>query len=199
VSSLGESVYSFIKKTDVAGFYLINHAHTPFLDWFMPLLSNRSNGGGIWIGIGLIMRACGKTHVRKGALLLLLVLLCSYLMNESLKVVFGRSRPFEALNDVALLVKPMNSLSFPSGHAVAAFSSACILIRKVPKLAWFFLILAVLISFSRIYVGMHYPSDILAGALIGLAFGILLLKLEGKIFLQIDEWREKLRQRNASR
>ena len=95
-----------------------------------------------------------------------------------IKGFFLRPRPYEVLNIVNLV--SAKGSSFPSGHVTAAFAALPILDKKYPMFKWFWLIIAVLIAFSRIYVGVHYFSDVVAGALIGGAFGTLFVYLEDK-------------------
>jgi len=96
----------------------------------------------------------------------------SLVLNQTLKAAFGRSRPdvFEWLVDVG-------HLSFPSGHATVSFACATTLALAVPRLTWPLFALATLISFSRVYVGVHYPFDVLAGAALGVAIAIALRTL----------------------
>lgn len=184
VSDLAADIYSFVISTDLACIDLINRlAHNGVFDRFMVYLTFAGNGGLIWLFLIVVLFAGGKPNLRKIALLALLALVASYLLNEGLKLLIHRPRPYEALTAVDLLVNPLglSRSSFPSGHAVAAFTSATILSRKLPRLAVVFLSLAVLMAFSRVYVGMHYFSDVLAGAAFGVGFGCLVLKNEGRI------------------
>lgn len=113
-----------------------------------------------------------------------------------IKIIVSRARPFEALM-LPLIQGAKYSFaawntSFPSLHTAAAFSLVPILDKEFPRLKWFWIILALLISFSRLYVGVHYLSDILAGCLIGLltGFGILHLEKKCKVF---KKWKKKKR------
>lgn len=100
---------------------------------------------------------------------------CSYVLTFLLKLVFVRVRP-----DVVSLVSPETFYSFPSGHAAVVFSALPILDKEFPKLKWFWFVFAVLVLLSRLYVGVHYPSDLLAGCITGFFVGFLFLKLFSK-------------------
>jgi len=101
-----------------------------------------------------------------------------------MKIIVSRTRPFEVL--ALPLIKGVEYTSaawntaFPSLHAAAVFSLVPILDKEFPKIKWFWIILAVIISLSRIYTGVHYLSDIIAGALIGIVISNIVIKLEKK-------------------
>ena len=160
----------------------------------MVYLSYAGNGGAIWLFLIVALFATGKPNLRKAALLALLALSVSYLANEGLKLLFHRPRPYEALAVVDLLVKPLevSRSSFPSGHAVAAFAVAIVMSWKIPRLMVFLIALAVLMAFSRIYVGMHYLSDVLAGGALGALFGYLAIKNESMILRNIESFYQRI-------
>lgn len=91
----------------------------------------------------------------------------------SLKLAVGRDRPPLANPEPETLVGLPHTHSFPSGHALVAFAAATVLAAAVPRLRWPLYALAALIAFSRVYVGVHYPGDVLAGAALGVVLGLL--------------------------
>jgi undecaprenyl-diphosphatase len=101
-----------------------------------------------------------------------------------LKDRIGRDRPPLADPDPEPLVRLPATFSFPSGHSTVAFACATVLAVAVPRLAWPLYALAALIAFSRIYVGVHYPGDVLAGALLGVLVG-LGVRLAGRL---LGDW-----------
>lgn len=114
---------------------------------------------------------------KKGFLALALAIFLSLTLVEfGLKNIVRRERPELVLPEVIVVGEMMDSFSFPSGHAAVAFAGAVVLAAHHKKWQWYYFILAALISFSRIYLGRHFPSDVLAGILLGLLIGFFSLK-----------------------
>lgn len=191
---MSEKIVAFFYNIDLTLFYSVNHTlHNTLLNSFMPFFTNTGEYGLLWIIISLILFAVGfaggKPTLRKTAFLMLLALAISHLSCELLKNLFQRPRPFETLPDVNLMIKSIHSFSFPSGHAACAFAATIVPARKIPGTAWLFILLALLMAFSRVYVGVHYPSDVLAGSLLGLACGALVLYGEKHLPLKYKQSR----------
>ncbi|TLS39030.1 phosphatase PAP2 family protein [Pseudalkalibacillus caeni] len=100
-------------------------------------------------------------------------LAASHIPVQLLKRKYPRNRPYTVLPDTKIEVAPLKDYSFPSGHTTAVFSVVTPFIISIPSLSTPFLILAFAVAFSRIYLGHHYPSDVVAGMILGTAFGIL--------------------------
>jgi len=83
------------------------------------------------------------------------------------KKLYPRIRPYLALPDTNTFRNPLSDHSFPSGHTTAAFATSIPFIAAIPELLPLFLSLSIIVGFSRIYLGLHYPSDVLAGVVIG--------------------------------
>ncbi|MBR4880084.1 MAG: phosphatase PAP2 family protein [Clostridia bacterium] len=134
---------------------------SPLLDKVMIFISSLGNGGLIWIILALILMTMKKT--RKWGLLigasLLLGLLCG---NIILKNLIARIRPCDAYG-VALIIEHPGEFSFPSGHTLASFEAAISLYRCNKRYGIFALIFASIVAFSRLYLFVHYPTDILGG------------------------------------
>jgi undecaprenyl-diphosphatase len=107
--------------------------------------------------------------------LILAVALAYFVVDGVIKPVIDRDRPFEALPDVRLIDQRPVSGSFPSGHAAAAFAGALAAGRLFPRGRVVWWALAVTIALSRVYVGAHWPSDVLSGTALGLAVGWFVL------------------------
>ena len=101
----------------------------------------------------------------------------SWIVAEGTKHLFNRTRPFLWDTEIAPLIKTPSSSSFPSGHSATAAAGSLTLATLYPALAPVFLVCGLLVALSRIYLGVHYPFDVLAGALIGTSAAALLLVL----------------------
>ena len=146
--------------------YIQDFLRTPFLTVIMVFFSRIGDSGIIWIVTGLVLLVPKST--RRGGFDVLICLLVAYLINDCvIKVLVERIRPYEVINGLTILVPPESSFSFPSGHTNSSFAAALALTLAFGKAGALAYIPAVLIAFSRCYVGVHYPSDVLAGMLVG--------------------------------
>jgi undecaprenyl-diphosphatase len=178
-----ENIFLTIKNLDIQWFYIVNQSiHNAFFNVVMPIISNAGENGLIWLLLALILYLTGPKN-RRTSFLMLVALFTSFVLGEEiLKHIFQRPRPFLSLEGVNLLVAAPGSFSFPSGHTANAFASSLVIARKVPRLAWAVLLLAVVIAFSRVYVGVHYPLDILGGGLLGFLCARFVLGLEASVY-----------------
>src|SRR5512140_1982647 len=163
----------WLQQLDLDAFRLINRdLSNPVLDQVMPFLS-----GNVFFAPALIL--AGVLLVWKGKLrgvlcvlmLALAVGLADGFVARMLKEAIGRPRPFITLEDVHLLVGKGGSGSMPSSHAANWFAAAMVMLIYYRRSAWVMLPLAFLVGFSRIYVGVHYPGDVLVGAILGAGTG----------------------------
>lgn len=148
------------------------HLRCGFLDAVLPVISWTSNHGEIWILLALCLLAAKRTR-RQGvtvAAALLMDLLCC---NIFLKPLIGRVRPFAVNPAVELLVAAPLDASFPSGHTAVSFAAVFALKAGDSPLWKPALVLASVIAFSRLYLYVHWPTDVLAGMLLGAALGQL--------------------------
>ena len=138
----------------------------PILSAIMVFFSRIGNLGLVWISIGIILFLPDKT--RRGGVFMLVCLLAAYLVNDLvIKELVARIRPYKMINGLSILVAPESSFSFPSGHTNTSFAAAFALTRAFGKKGAFAYIPAALIAVSRVYVGVHYPTDVLAGMIVG--------------------------------
>jgi len=151
----------------------LNH---PFLDWLMPVISAFANNGLGWIFIAVILLIHKKTRpvgITMGIALILGLLIG----NITLKPLIARIRPFDTNTDITLLIpKPMD-YSFPSGHTLASFESATAVYMYHRRWGIAAYLLAFCIAFSRMYLYVHYPTDVLVGILLGVLMDLLHINL----------------------
>jgi undecaprenyl-diphosphatase len=148
------------------------------IGWLDPVfvgLSYAGSYGVVWLAIGI---AVAVSLRRPGiALAVPLVVVAADLSATGIKHAVGRPRPAAALGGIDALMGSPSSSSFPSGHAATSFAAAVVLALAVPRLAPLVFCLAAAIAFSRLYVGVHYPSDVAGGAVLGVAVATALLLL----------------------
>ncbi|MEG1751137.1 MAG: phosphatase PAP2 family protein [Raoultibacter sp.] len=146
---------------------------SPALDCLMPFITNAGNMGIIWafIGCGLLL----SPRYRRFGIGIFIALGLSFVLGSLiLKPLVGRIRPFEMNPAIQLLIPAPTDSSFPSGHTMAAFAAATVLcfIPRKPLVKIAALAGAALIALSRLYLYVHYPSDVLAGMALGVACGL---------------------------
>jgi undecaprenyl-diphosphatase len=147
--------------------WIAQHCRTDWLDVLMPAVSWLGNKGVIWILLAMVILLFSKKEKATGAQMILALLLSLILCNLLLKNLVGRIRPCDLKGLTDLLVARPGDPSFPSGHTSASFAGAVVLLLCKWRGRWAALALAVLIGFSRLYLYVHFPTDVLAGALVG--------------------------------
>ena len=144
---------------------------TPWLDWLAPKITFLCKGGWLWIAIAVLCLVW-KKHRRCGFNMAMGLILCGLFGNILLKHLVARSRPCW-IRAIDMLVAIPTDYSFPSGHSMASFASAVVLLQYDRRIGIPALILAALIALSRLYLYVHFPTDVLVGTLMGILFGIL--------------------------
>lgn len=147
--------------------------HTPLLDKILTFITSLGNAGIIWIVLAVVLLILPKT--RKTGIIVAAALLADLVLcNLILKNLVARVRPYDVNTAIAILIKKPLDFSFPSGHTAASFAAMTALFLAKMKKAWIAaLVLAVLIAFSRLYFYVHYPTDVLGGAVVGILSGII--------------------------
>jgi undecaprenyl-diphosphatase len=141
-------------------------------DYFFYFITTLGNKGFIWIAISMILIAIPK--YRKTGITLFFSLILITLVGEfGLKPLIGRSRPFQVHSYFELNMVHASGYSLPSGHTSSSFAAAIVLANRFKNQRLLIWSSAVLMGFSRMYFFVHYPSDILLGALLGVASGII--------------------------
>jgi len=183
----------FFYNIDVFFFYLINHTlSNPVFDKFFPFITNVKNWYIAYIILWLVaIFKGGRIGKISSVGIIILIVFSDQLSSHLLKPLFERVRPCNVLPDVNILVNCTHSYSLPSSHAVNNFAAAFFFSRLFPKIKWALIFVATLAALSRPYVGVHYPSDIIVGAmigsLIGYIFSIIALKIDEVIRLKYSE------------
>ena len=162
VASLDRSVSDAVSSTE-----------TPALDGPISRLSNAANGGWLWIAVAAAVAVIGGRRGRRASLRALLALgVASATANLAVKSLAHRRRPERSREDARGVAMPASS-SFPSGHTASAFSFATAITSETPWLALPLFGVATLVGYSRVHAGVHYPSDVIAGSVLGLSVGTL--------------------------
>ena len=149
----------------------------PFLNAVMPVITLLGDAGIFWIAIAVVLLFFPKTRkigLGMGAALIIGLLVC----NVTLKPLVARIRPYDYQLEhfgvtIKLLIEAQHDFSFPSGHTIASFEAATVLLLHSKKAGIPAMILAALIAFSRLYLYVHYPTDVLTSVVLGIAFGFL--------------------------
>ena len=157
-----------------------NNMHGIVMDKVMVILSYLGNGGIIWIIIAVILMS-RKKYRKIGVMVLLALILSTIIGEEILKNVVKRIRPSANIPAVNLLIEKPLSYSFPSGHTASSFAVAGVLAKYFKNYAFEFFSLAFLIGFSRLYLYVHYPTDVLAGVALGLICSRIILYSFNKV------------------
>ncbi|MDR2502186.1 MAG: phosphatase PAP2 family protein [Oscillospiraceae bacterium] len=165
------SVFSSLRALDERLFSALTARRAPFFSALMVTVSRIGDSGAIWLAAAAAMLLFRRTR-KAGAVTLLALGLCTLVNTVIIKNIVMRPRPYEVLANITTLVPLPADSSFPSGHTAAAFACALAIYHsrgaKYGVAALFF---AALTALSRVYVGVHYPSDVLSGALVGFLCG----------------------------
>jgi undecaprenyl-diphosphatase len=158
--------------TEFGILYFLQSLHTPWLDVLMKEITSLGDHGMFWILTGVVLLCFKKTRLM--GLCVILSLAAGLLIgNTFLKNMIARERPCWIDNSVPLLINNPRDYSFPSGHTLASFEGAVSIWLYNRKWGTAALILAALIGFSRMYLFVHFPSDVLGGLVLGILIAVL--------------------------
>lgn len=140
-----------------------------------------------WGGIVLLLWIFRRGEARRTALCLTVTFLLSIVIGDSIKLVEFRPRPYATLSNVKLLISPVNDSSFPSGHALIVSAGAAVAwLRMRRRYSVPLLAESILVSLSRVYVGVHYPLDVLAGWILGCAIACVVASQQDRLVRAYD-------------
>lgn len=149
------------------------HLRTDMLTPFMKIVTFLGNGGWFWILCAVVLLAVPKTR-KTGYAAVLSLIFGVIVTNLLLKNIVARPRPFAEIEALIPLIAKPTDFSFPSGHTTASFAVALVMLRMLPKKFGIpAVVLAALVAFSRLYLGVHYPTDVLTGFVIALVGSML--------------------------
>ena len=144
------------------------HLRTDMLTPLMKFVTFLGNGGWFWILCAVVLLAVPKTR-KTGYAAVLSLIFGVIVTNLLLKNIVARPRPFAEIEALIPLIAKPTDFSFPSGHTTASFAVALVMLRMLPKKIGIpAVVLAALVAFSRLYLGVHYPTDVLAGFVVAL-------------------------------
>ena len=157
---------------------------SPFMDKFMPIITVFGDAGIFWMIVAALLFIFPKTR-RTGLGMAIAMMIGLLVCNVTLKPMVARIRPYDLQAEfgvtINLLCGLQHDFSFPSGHTIASFEAAVVMLRNSKKLGIPAMILAVLISFSRMYLYVHYPTDVIASIILGTLFALIGNALAGLI------------------
>lgn len=167
--------------------WIQEHVRNDALTPVMKFITHSGDAGWIWIALALVFLLVKK--MRRTGVLMACSLTGSLIINNLiLKNLIARVRPYEAVDGLQRIIEAQRDLSFPSGHTGSSFAAAVVIFLMCPrKIGVPALILAFLIMFSRLYVGVHYPTDVLAGMITGTLIAVLVCRVYQKMHRKVLE------------
>ncbi len=172
-------------------FFIQEHLRCAFLDAVMPYITYLGEAGTIWFVAAIILIITKK--YRRYGIMIVCAMALGYLTGEIiLKGIVARPRPFAVDTTVELLIHAPSGFSFPSGHSVSSAAAATVISRADRRFAAPAITVALFIAFSRLYLFVHFPTDVLAGIAIGLFFGIVTIIIGEKIVRSVRERKKQM-------
>lgn len=148
------------------------HFKCKFMDFIMKNISTFFNYSIVWMALGVVLISLKSTRA-VGYEIFVALTLELLICNVFVKRISKRARPFTKNDEVNLLINPPKDYSFPSGHTLCAFMCATIIAAHIFWVGVILFVVAVLVAFSRMYLYVHYPSDVFVGALMGIFIALI--------------------------
>ena len=176
------NLFSWIQSADLSVLRFIrDNIANPVLDFLMPIITLIGEDGILWIVVSLALMCFRKTR-KAGFVMGLSLIIGLVTVNLTIKPIVGRIRPY-IVDNVPILVERLDDASFPSGHTTACFECAVSLILcGYKKWGYVSIGIAFLVAFSRLYLYVHFPSDVITGAIIGTAVAFLSFFVVSKLW-----------------
>ena len=170
-------------------FFIQNYIRNDVLDFIVPLYTSLGEDGIIWIVLGLVL-LIPKKYRKCGIMVLAALLVMLVVNNMILKNIFARPRPCFYYPEIVDLVHVPKSYSFPSGHTVSAFAVAFTVFSQHKKLGIVTIVMAAIMGLTRLYVFVHFPTDVYGGVLVGAGIACIVYFAEKKISAEIRKRKE---------
>lgn len=166
--------------------FIQNNIANDFLDFIMPKITALGNAGVLWIILTVIF-LISKKYRSTGWVMLIALVLDLILCNIILKPLVARTRPYDINTAFELLIPAQHDYSFPSGHSAASFAAVSAMYFTKCSLWKPAVFVAAAIAFSRLYLYVHFPTDVAAGILLGILSGLAAVKIYKRLFLKNRE------------
>ena len=177
-------------------FWIQNFIRNDVFDVIIPFYTSLGEDGIIWIVLGLIL-LIPKKYRKTGIMVLGALLVMLVVNNIVLKNLIARPRPCWTYPEMVQLVHNPSSYSFPSGHTTSAFAVAFTVFSQHKKLGKVIIAMASVMAFTRLYVFVHFPTDIYGGILVAMAITTFVCFMEKKISPKVDEIIQKIKAKKA--
>ncbi len=160
--------------------------HNSVLDTIMVGITHLGDAGILWIVLGLVLTFIKKTR-KIGVTILGALILSVIFTNGIIKILVDRPRPYTYVDGINLLISKPIDASFPSGHSSASFAASVSLFIYNKKWGTVAIIVALLIAFSRLYLFIHFPTDVLAGIVLGIVYAKVSAYIVKKIYAKYEK------------
>lgn len=178
-------MFQFLQSIDTRILFYIQELRNPVIDRIMVFITTLGNAGFLWILIAFLFLT-QKRYQKAGIPLFCAISLAMILGDNILKPLVGRVRPCNLFPEISMIIQCPQSPSFPSGHTMVGFASATVIYYYFRRFGWIAYGIASLIAFSRLYLFVHYPSDVLGGIALGILHGLIVPTVLNHAFVRTE-------------